>query len=147
METLPFEIGETAHALRKAFDRLAVGLGVTRAQWKVLFKLSRRPGMRQVELADLLEIEPITLCRIVDRLEETRLVERTRDPEDRWAWRLHVTREAQPLVAKLKAIGADLIDEAFADIDAGDLETARRVLEQIRENVSRAAATNRASNE
>jgi hypothetical protein len=58
-----------------------------------------------------------------------------------------VTREAQPLVAKLKAIGADLIDEAFADIDAGDLETARRVLEQIRENVSRAAATNRASNE
>jgi DNA-binding MarR family transcriptional regulator len=147
METLPFEIGETAHALRKAFDRLAVGLGVTRAQWKVLFKLSRRPGMRQVELADLLEIEPITLCRIVDRLEEARLVERTRDPEDRRAWRLHVTREAQPLVAKLKAIGADLIDEAFADIDAGDLETARRVLEQIRENVSRAAATNRASNE
>jgi DNA-binding MarR family transcriptional regulator len=147
METITFEIGETAHALRKAFDRRAASFGVTRAQWKVLFKLSRRPGMRQVELADLLEIEPITLCRIVDRLEEAQLVERTRDPEDRRAWRLHVTREAQPLVAKLKAIGADLIDEAFADIDAGDLETARRVLEQIRENVSRAAATNRASNE
>src|SRR5919199_4865453 len=85
METLPFEIGETAHALRKAFDRLAVGLGVTRAQWKVLFKLTRKPGLRQVELADLLELEPITLCRIVDRLGGAGLVERTRDPEDRRA--------------------------------------------------------------
>src|SRR5256885_685910 len=76
METLPFEIGETAHVLRKAFDRLAVGLGVTRAQWKVLFRLTRTPGLRQVELADMLDLEPITLCRIVDRLEEAGLVER-----------------------------------------------------------------------
>ena len=91
METLPFEIGETAHVLRKAFDRLAVGLGVTRAQWKVLFRLTRTPGLRQVELAEMLELEPITLCRIVDRLEEARLVERVRDPDDRRAWRLHVT--------------------------------------------------------
>src|SRR5215212_1664623 len=101
METIPFEIGETAHALRRAFDRLAVGLGVTRAQWKVLFKLTRMPGLRQVELADKLEIEPITLCRIVDRLEEAGLVKRTRDPADRRAWRLDVTDKAQPLVAQL----------------------------------------------
>src|SRR3954464_1606934 len=113
METLPFEIGETAHALRKAFDRRAVGLGVTRAQWKVLFKLTRTPGLRQVELADLLEIEPITLCRIIDRLEEARLVARSRDPDDRRAWRLHVTAEAQPLVEKLKAVGAELVGQAF----------------------------------
>ena len=53
METLPFEIGETAHALRKAYDRRAVGLGVTRAQWKVLFRLTRQPGLRQIELADM----------------------------------------------------------------------------------------------
>src|SRR5574338_913240 len=106
METLPFEIGETAHALRKAFDRMAVGLGVTRAQWKVLFKLTRKPGLRQVELADLLELEPIPLCRIVDRLEEAKLVERTRDPEDRRAWPLHVTGAAGPLVEKLRAVGA-----------------------------------------
>src|SRR5690348_18471081 len=89
METIPFEIGETAHALRKAFDRLAVGLGVTRAQWKVLFKLSRKPGLRQVELADMLELEPITLCRIVDRLEEAGLVrseERRVGEERRMRW-------------------------------------------------------------
>src|SRR5204862_876472 len=139
METLPFEIGETAHALRKAFDRLAVGLGVTRAQWKVLFKLTRTPGLRQVELADMLDLEPITLCRIIDRLEEAGLVERARDPTDRRAWRLHVTARAEPLVEKLKALGAELVAEAFAGIDPKQIETARAVLSRARDNVGRNA--------
>src|SRR5215212_9117367 len=117
METIPFEIGETAHALRRAFDRRAVGLGVTRAQWKVLFKLTRMPGLRQVELADMLEIEPITLCRIIGRLEEAGWVERARDPADRRAWRLEVTQQAQPLIEKLKGVGSELVKEAFAEID------------------------------
>jgi DNA-binding MarR family transcriptional regulator len=147
METLPFEIGETAHVLRKAFDRLAVGLGVTRAQWKVLFRLTRTPGLRQVELAEMLELEPITLCRIVDRLEEARLVERVRDPDDRRAWRLHVTAEAQPLVEKLQSIGAELVEHAFSGIDPKDIEITRRVLAQAREQAGRATAMNRASNQ
>jgi DNA-binding MarR family transcriptional regulator len=147
METLPFEIGETAHALRKAFDRMAVGLGVTRAQWKVLFRLERQPGLRQVELADLLDIEPITLCRIVDRLEESGLVERTSDPADRRAWRLHVTAQAQPLIEKLKAVGAELVDAAFAGIDPKDIEIARQVLARTRENAGRCSNLNRASNQ
>jgi DNA-binding MarR family transcriptional regulator len=147
METLPFEIGETAHSLRKAFDRLAVGMGVTRAQWKVLFRLTRTPGLRQVELADMLELEPITLCRIVDRLEEAGLVERSRDPEDRRAWRLHVTAKAQPLIEKLKGVGAKLVEQAFAGIDPKDIETTRKVLARARENASRGASINRASNQ
>jgi len=147
METLPFEIGETAHALRKGFDRLAVGLGVTRAQWKVLFKLTRTPGLRQVELADMLDIEPITLCRIVDRLEEAGLVERMRDPADRRAWRLNVTVQAQPLIEKLRAVGAKLVDEAFAGIDPREIEGARQVLTRVRENVGRGAPIDRASNQ
>ena len=147
METLPFEIGETAHALRKAFDRMAAGLGVTRAQWKVLFRLERQPGLRQVELADLLDIEPITLCRIVDRLEESGLVERTSDPADRRAWRLHVTAQAQPLIEKLKAVAAELVDAAFAGIDPKDIEIARQVLARTRENAGRCSNLNRASNQ
>jgi DNA-binding MarR family transcriptional regulator len=147
METIPFEIGETAHALRKAFDRLAVGMGVTRAQWKVLFKLTRKPGLRQVELADMLDLEPITLCRIVDRLEEAGLVERARDPEDRRAWRLHVTEKAQPLIEKLQGVGAELVKQAFAGIDRKDIETARKVLAQARENAGRAGLSKRASNQ
>jgi DNA-binding MarR family transcriptional regulator len=147
METIPFEIGETAHALRKAFDRLAVGLGVTRAQWKVLFKLTGRPGLRQVELADMLDLEPITLCRIVDRLEEAGLVERTRDPEDRRAWKLHVTAQAKPLVDKLQAVGAELVGHAFSGIDPEEIEITRKVLARVRENAGSIGTMNRASNE
>jgi MarR family transcriptional regulator, transcriptional regulator for hemolysin len=147
METLPFEIGETAHALRKAFDRRAVGLGVTRAQWKVLFKLTRYPGMRQIELADMLDIEPITLSRIIDRLEESTLVERVADPADRRAWRLHVTVKAKPLVEKLRALAAEMTANAFAGIDPKDIEITRQVLARVRENASRAAPLNKASNQ
>jgi len=147
METLPFEIGETAHALRKAFDRRAVGLGVTRAQWKVLFKLTRYPGLRQIELADMLDIEPITLSRIVDRLEEAGLVERSADPTDRRAWRLHVTAKAQPLIEKLRALADEMIAEAFAGIDPEHIEIMRTVLGRVRENASRATLMSRASNQ
>ena len=136
MEDLPFEIAETAHALRKAFDRRASALGVTRAQWKVLFRLTRFPGLRQVELADMLDVEPITLCRIVDRLEEAELVERQRDPEDRRAWRLQVTDKAKPLVERLKSLGSELVGEAFADIDRLELDQVRGVLARVRENVA-----------
>ena len=136
MEDLPFEIGETAHALRRAFDRRAAALGVTRAQWKVLFRLTRTPGVRQVELADMLDVEPITLSRIVDRLEEAGHVERVADPADRRAWRLQVTEKARPLVAKLRQLGSELVEEAFAGIERDEIERARQVLAQVRENVA-----------
>jgi DNA-binding MarR family transcriptional regulator len=136
MDDLPFEIAETAHALRRSFDRRASALGVTRAQWKVLFRLTRFPGLRQVELADMLDIEPITLCRIVDRLEEAGLVERQRDPDDRRAWRLQVTDKAKPLVERLKALGSELVGEAFAEIDRSELEQVRDVLARVRQNVA-----------
>ena len=147
METILPEIGETAHALRKAFTRRAASVGVTGAQWKVLFKLTRTPGLRQVELADMLDLEPITLCRIVDRLEEAGLVERTRDPEDRRAWRLHVTAQAEPLMEKLQAVGSLLVEQAFAGIDPKDIEKTRAVLARVRENAARGAGTKKASNQ
>lgn len=147
METLPFEIAETAHALRKAFDRRACGMGVTRAQWKVLFRLERQPGLRQIELADMLDIEPITLSRIVDRLEEAELVERVADPADRRAWRLHVTARAQPLIVKLRGVADEMISEAFAGVEPKDVEITRQVLGRVRENASRVAPINRASNQ
>ena len=136
METLPFEIAETAHALRRAFDRRAATLGVTRAQWKVLFRVHRQPGLRQVELADILDVEPITLCRIVDRLEEAGLVERQRDPADRRAWRLEVTEQAQPLITKLRALADELMAEAFAGLTEPELELMRRKMAKIRDNLS-----------
>jgi DNA-binding MarR family transcriptional regulator len=147
METLPFEIGETAHALRRAFDRRAAALGVTRAQWKVMFRLARQPGLRQVELADQLDVEPITLCRIVDRLEEANLVERRRDPSDRRAWQLFLTATAEPINRKLRSLGDILIDEAFDGINPADIAIARQVLGRVRDNLSNIPAETKASNQ
>jgi MarR family transcriptional regulator for hemolysin len=146
METLPFEIAETAHAMRKAFDRRAATLGVTRAQWKVLFRLSRMPGLRQVELADMLDVEPITLSRIVDRLEDIGLVERTADPADRRAWRLQVTQKAEPLIKKLKSLAEVLMDEAFEGLTPEDLALVREKLARIRENLALVAQPKKAVN-
>src|SRR3954470_13915796 len=139
METILPEIGETAHALRKAFGRRAGTLGVTGAQWKVLLKLSMKPGLRQVELAHMLDIEPITLTRILDRLQDASLIERTADPADRRAWRLHVTAKAKPLVEKLRTLADEMTADAFAGIERKDVETMRRVLPLVRERASQFA--------
>ena len=106
----------------------------------MLFRLTRQPGLRQVELADMLDVEPITLCRIVDRLEEAGLVERSRDPDGppRLAAACH--RKAQPLIEKLQAVGDELIDDAFAGIDPKDIEMTRQVLARVRENAGRCRA-------
>jgi MarR family transcriptional regulator for hemolysin len=147
METLPSEIGETAHALRKAFGRRAASLGVTSAQWKVLLKLTLRPGLRQNELADILDIEPITLSRTIDRLQEAGLVERVADPADRRAWRLHVTAKAQPIVKKLRAIVDEMTAQALSGVDPKDVETTRRVLAHMRKQLCQSSVMSKAANQ
>jgi DNA-binding MarR family transcriptional regulator len=147
METILPEIGETAHALRKAFGRRAANVGVTGAQWKVLLKLTRKPGLRQAELADMLDVEPITLSRRVDRLQEAGLVERAADPADRRAWRLHITAKAKPVVVRLMAIADEMTGDAFAGVDRKDIETTRRVLAQVRERAGQYGAMSKAANQ
>lgn len=141
MEQLAWEIGETAHALRRAFDRRAAELGVTRAQWRVLAHLGRGPGQRQVELADRMDIEPITLCRIVDRLEEGGLVERRRDPADRRAWQLYLTDKAEPLLEKLHRLADVMSEEAFGGMDQSIIDAVRNALAEIRSNLLTAQTT------
>ena len=147
METILPEIGETAHALRKAFGRRAACVGVTGAQWKVLFKLTLKPGLRQTDLADLLDLEPITLTRIIDRLQEAGLVERTPDPADRRAWRLHLTAKAEPVVEKLRAIADEMTAEVFAGIDPKEIQVMRQVLTRVRERVGQFGAMSKAANQ
>jgi MarR family transcriptional regulator for hemolysin len=136
MDAMLWEIGETATALRRAFDRRAASLGVTRAQWRVLARLSRTPGLRQVELAEQLDMEAITLCRIVDRLAEAGLVERQADPADRRAWRLFLTVNAKPLVKTLRTLADDLAGEAFEGLDPARRDTVRATLAVMRNNVA-----------
>jgi DNA-binding MarR family transcriptional regulator len=137
MEDLLFEISETARALRRGFDQRAATLGVTRPQWRVLSRLKREPGLKQVELAERLDMEPITLCRIVDRLEEAGLIERKPDPSDRRAWLLELTPKAGPLVTRLRALARDYAGEAMDGIDEAELRLLQERLAAIRGNVGR----------
>ncbi len=137
MEELLFEINETARALRRAFDQRAATVGVTRPQWRVLARLKREPGLRQVELAERLDMEPITLCRIVDRLEEAGLVVRRPDPSDRRAWRLELTQKAEPTVKQLRAFAHGFAEEALVGIGEPELRALQERLAAIRANVAR----------
>ncbi|MEO6247073.1 MAG: MarR family transcriptional regulator [Sphingomicrobium sp.] len=145
-EFLPWEISDTAHMIRRAYERRAAVLGVTRAQWRVLLFLGRETNLRQVELADRLDIEPITLCRIIDRLEQAELVERRRDPADRRAWRLALTDKARPILESLHGVAAELGAEALDRLEPAQIDALRSGLATIRDNLSQAAAPpNRAS--
>jgi DNA-binding MarR family transcriptional regulator len=92
--------------------------------------------MKQVELAERLDVEPITAGRTIDRLEEAGLVERRRDPVDRRVWRLYLTDKADPLIEQLKSVAEDVLVRTMAGIDADEIAGLRNVLQRIRENVS-----------
>ena len=138
-----YEVAKTAHALRRAFDRRAAVLGVTRAQWRVLAWLGREDGIRQVALADGLDVEPITLCRMIDRLAEAGLVERRPDDEDRRAWRIHLTAAARPVIEKLRELASDFLDEALEGVSEADQARVRDTLALVRSNLADSARDRR----
>ena len=139
MENYAFEIVETARLIRREANKRAAVLGATKAQWRVLAHLKRSgDGARQIDLAESLDVEPITLCRMIDRLEEAGLVERRRDEADRRAWRIHLTAAAAPMLVQLEAMGIAFNADMLAGIPAGDRETVLRVLKQMRANLERA---------
>ncbi len=136
MQNFAFELVETARLLRREANRRAAILGATKAQWRLLARLARAgDGVRQVELAEALDVEPITLCRMIDRLEEAGLVERRRDISDRRAWQIHLTDAAAPVIAKLEAMGVGFNADILADISDEERATALRVFAKIRANL------------
>lgn len=145
MKELAWEIGETHRALRRYFDRRAAALGVTTAQWRVIAHVGHAPGLKQVELAERLDVEPITAGRIVDRLEEAGLIERQPDPGDRRVWRLYLTDKAEPIGGKLRELADDMAEEAFAGLAPKQLELIRDQLAIVRENVAAAEGAQRKS--
>ena len=133
---LAWEIGETASALRRFYDRRARHLGVTRAQWRVMAVLARQPGSKQVELAERLDMEPITLSRILDKLEQAGHVRRLPDPADRRAWRLELTAKACPLHRELMTLAAEVAVDAFAGLSDAQIDQVRGILATVRDNVT-----------
>jgi len=120
---------------RKHFDRRAVRFGLTRVQWRATKMLYHREGLRQTELAESLEMEPIAVGRVIDRLQAAGFVERRPDPRDRRAWQLYVTEQARVIVGDMELIARDLRKDATAGIEYAELEHALGVLNRIKENL------------
>lgn len=135
-DRLGFLISDVSRLLRRRFDERARAIGVTRAQWRTLTTLSRHEGINQGGLAELLEVEPITLCRMVDRLEEAGHVERRPDPADRRAWRIYLTDRSRPLLDQLRLIGDEVFDHALTGIDAVRREAFVQTLQDMRASLS-----------
>jgi DNA-binding MarR family transcriptional regulator len=131
-----FLLGDLARQLRYRFDARTRTLGVTRPQWRVLLTLARREGLTQTELAEQLEVERITLCRMIDRLAEAGLVERRADPHDRRVWRLHLMPSALVIAEELSAIGAEIEEEALSVLSPAERKVLRETLLRIRERFS-----------
>lgn len=130
-------LSDVARLMRRAFDERARALGMTRPQWQVLTLLRRHEGINQGGLADLLEVEPITLCRMVDRLQEAELVERRRDPADRRAWRLFLSEKAVALLEELRPLSAEMLDAALEGISEDERAILLSALDRVRQNLSR----------
>lgn len=139
-------IADVSHLMRRAFDERARGIGVSRPQWRVLTMLRRHEGINQGGLADLIEVEPITLCRMVDRLQEADLVERRADPADRRAWRLYLTGKARALLEDMRPLALGLFDDAMAGLELEEREALFQMLARLRVNLSRRGPQEMVSN-
>jgi MarR family transcriptional regulator, transcriptional regulator for hemolysin len=115
---LLFLLHDVARLLRHEADRRAGAHGMTRAQWVILFWLQRQPGLSQKELAEILEVEPITVARLIDRLQGRGMVERRPDARDRRVWRLHLLPPAGPVLDELHAEREDMLRMSTAEVDA-----------------------------
>ncbi len=123
--------GDVSRLFRRRFDRAAQPLGLTRAQWLCLGRLARFPGVTQRELAELMDVAPITLSRIVTRLERDGLIAREADPADRRVRRLHLTPAAEPIIAELFALARRLEDEILAVLTPAERRQLKNMLDRL----------------
>jgi MarR family transcriptional regulator for hemolysin len=134
------QVVESSRLLRNYIDNRAKGRGTTRAQWIVLFQLRQQEGLSQVDLADVLELQPISLVRLLDRLVEHGLLERRPDPRDRRANRLFLTAGGRQLVDDLDSLRDAIATDVLQDIPAEAIETSLETLRDIKERIKGLAA-------
>ncbi len=134
---------DVARQMRTRADQMARTHGMTRAQWIILARLEKQPGLSQNELAAAAEVAPITIARLIDRLEASGLVERRSDPEDRRIWRLALTPRAQPYLREIDRYRAELRALITQDIDPEVLEAMQIGLRKMKDNLARASSAAR----
>jgi MarR family transcriptional regulator for hemolysin len=139
---LQIQLHDVARMLRTRFDRWARSYGLTRAQGVILVRLHRQPGLSQIEMADLCEVEPITVGRLVDRLEARGMIERRPDPTDRRIKRLHLLPASEPILARIEDYRADVNDYLLSGVSDEARETVVKVLLHMKHKLTMETASN-----
>lgn len=137
---ISFALHDVARLQRKRFEQRSRSLGLTRAQWQVLAYLAVNEGVNQNGLAELIDIMPITLARLLDKMEARGLVERRRDPADRRAWLLYLKPGAHPLLETMRHTGRKTSEEAFASISEAEQKRLLETLSRMKTNLVEACA-------
>jgi len=135
---IAFTIMDVARLLKTYADQRARQFGISRAQWAVLIRIERTEGLKQSELAELLDLQPISLTRLLDRLADNGLIERRADPNDRRANRLYLTAAAKPLLARLTELGGDMMETVLDGLDVKSIERMLKQLVTLKDNLRRA---------
>jgi DNA-binding MarR family transcriptional regulator len=145
-ENIGTMLAQVSRLLRRSFDARARDMGVTRPQWQVLGVLFYNAGINQGGLAELLEVEPITAGRMIDRLQDAQMVERRADPADRRAWRLHLTDKGQRLLDELRPFAHETYEIALEGVSEAERAALMETLGRMRANLSRRQALDIAAN-
>jgi MarR family transcriptional regulator for hemolysin len=132
-----FILNDVARLLRTYADYKAAQFGITRAQWAVLVRVDRFEGLNQSELAEGLDLQPITLTRLLDKLSDSGLIERRPDPADRRAKRLFLTAAARPLLERLSDLGEETMANTLAGVDVASVELMVSKLSVVKDNLRR----------
>ena len=130
-----FLVNDVTRLMRKVFDRRAARFGLTRAQWRALKRVHHDPGLTQNELAEYLEMEPIAVGRVIDRLQKSAFIERRADPADRRVWRLHLTSKATAVVDDMEEIATELFQQAQRGIAASEMNLLIDVFTRMKQNL------------
>jgi MarR family transcriptional regulator for hemolysin len=136
-------LNDVARHMRTVADQIARTHGMTRAQWTILARLERQPGLSQNELAAITEVAPMTIARLIDRLEARGLVKRCTDPEDRRIWRLQLTPAAAPILRDIKRYRAKLFGITTKGVEPAVLETMFVGLRTMKDNLNKHLSTTR----
>src|SRR6201999_1076080 len=133
-----FMLNDVARMLKTYADYKGSQFGITRAQWAVLVRLDRFEGLKQSELAEMMDLQPISLTRLVDRLCDNGLIERRSDPNDRRAKRLFLTAAARPLLEQLGELGEEMMAAALAGVPGEAVTKIIAQLATVKENLRQA---------
>ena len=134
MTVATYLLSDTARQLRRAFDARVRKLGMTSAQARLLLLLDHSEGENQGFYAERLEVEAISLCRLIDRMEEAGLIERRRDPADRRAWRVHLTERSRQVIDQVRAGLDGMEEEMLTGLNRDERGNLLALLEKVRAN-------------